>query len=151
MKKKYLIILCFLIILLLSGLFLFCNKKFYLEPKYYGKSNLIDIDLSRIEKLIEDKENFGVFVSQTMCVVSSDFQKVIEQFQKEKNLTFYNINFSLINDSSKFKNIKYYPSFIIFKNGKIVDYLEVNKNEHVEYYSSSLGFEKWFTKYVELK
>ena len=33
----------------------------------------------------------------------------------------------------------------------MIDFLESNKDEDVNYYTSKEGFKKWFTKYVKLK
>ena len=63
--KKIIFISLFAIIVSVSLIFIFLNKKeekFYLEDKYYGKNNLNTIDSENLKKLEEKKENFIVYV-----------------------------------------------------------------------------------------
>lgn len=155
MKIKILLVV--VSIVLVSTIFLIIYKPnqkvepFLLIDKYYGKKNITEIDYQNLRNLIKNKENFAIFVYQPMCITSSDFEEVLNQFLEENPLNIYKIPFSSIKDTDIGEKIKYYPSFIIYKDGKIVDYLEANKDEDVKYYSSKDGFKDWFTRYVRLK
>ena len=50
-----------------------------------------------------------------------------------------------------YDNIKYYPSFAIYKDGKIIDYLEADSDEDLNRYKDVVEFEKWFKSYIQLK
>lgn len=155
MKIK--ILLGAILTILVSTIFLIIYKPnqkvepFLLNDKYYGKKNITEIDYQNLRNLIKNKENFAIFVYQPMCITSSDFEEVLNQFLEENPLNIYKIPFSSIKDTDIGEKIKYYPSFIIYKDGKIVDYLEANKDEDVKYYSSKDEFKDWFTRYVRLK
>lgn len=155
MKIK--ILLGAILIILVSTIFLIIYKPnqkvepFLLNDEYYGKKNITEIDYQNLRNLIKNKENFAIFVYQPMCITSSDFEEVLNQFLEENPLNIYKIPFSSIKDTDIGEKIKYYPSFIIYKDGKIVDYLEANKDEDVKYYSSKDDFKDWFTRYVRLK
>lgn len=127
------------------------EKTFYLENNHYGTNNMIEISIDELEQLSNKKESFAVFVYQPMCVTSSDFESVLNAFLEEEKITIYKIAFSSIKDTEIGKSIKYYPSFIIYKKGKIIDFLEADKDEDVNYYTSKEGFKNWFTKYIKLK
>lgn len=148
MKKiATLLIVC----ILMTG----CNNKvFKLEHKYYENYNqenpFLEIENEDLNKLIEDKESFAIFVYQPMCVTSSDFEQVLKDFTNKYQINFYKISFSNIKDTILKNKIKYYPSFVIFEKGKVVDYLESDKDEDIEYYKSFNGFKIWFTKYVQI-
>ena len=73
------------------------------------------------------------------------------EFLEEEKISIYKIAFSDIKDTEIGKSVKFYPSFIIYNNGNMIDFLESNKDEDVNYYTSKEGFKKWFTKYVKLK
>lgn len=126
-------------------------QKFYLEDKYYGNSNFNTIETDDLNKLIDNKESFALFIYQPACVTSANFEQVLYDFSGSNNITIYEIAFSDIKDTSLSKSIKYYPSFAIFNKGKMVDYLDANSDSDLEYYESKDGFEKWFTNYVLLK
>ena len=61
------------------------------------------------------------------------------------------IAFSDIKDTSIGDDIKYYPSFAIFNKGTMVDYLDAESSEDLNYYNSLSDFKDWFTSYVNLK
>lgn len=126
------------------------NKPIYLDEEYYKKSELREITIDNLNNLISDKKSFAVFVYQPMCITSSDFEKVLIEFLNDEKITVYKIPFSSIKNDKLGEEIKYYPSFIIYNKGKLIDYLKANKDEHVKYYTSKNEFKKWFSKYVIL-
>lgn len=155
MKKKIIISLSIIFVLIIvSVIVLITNKEektFYLENNYYGTSKMTEIKTEELNELIDNKESFAVFVYQPMCITSNDFESVLFDFLNNNKINFYKIAFSNIKDTEIGKSIKYYPSFIIYNEGKMVDFLEADKDEDVEFYTSKDGFEKWFTKYVKLR
>ena len=70
---------------------------------------------------------------------------------KKYKISFYKIPYSKIKNTELGKKIKYYPSFIIYQNGKIIDYLEADKNEDLKRYKNVDEFKQWFTKYIKIK
>lgn len=127
------------------------EETFYLENNYYGSSEVKEIEIDGLNALVGKKESFALFIYQPMCVTSSNFESILNEFLKDKGISIYKIAFSNIKNIELGKKIKYYPSFIIFNKGKIIDFLEADKDEDVDFYTSKEGFERWFTKYVKLK
>ncbi len=159
-KTNKTIIIIAVIVLLLATIFILIerdiftkteNVLFYLEEKYYGDSTLKEITVPEIEKLIDEEESFGVFIHQPMCSNSYAFNKVLIDYAKENNISFYMISFSEIKNMSIGEHVKYYPSFVIYKDGEYVSHLEADNNDHLDYYKSTKGFNSWFSKYVKLK
>lgn len=154
MKKKMIIFLSALFVLIIGIVILFTEKNeksFYLENNYYGTNKMTEIKIDELNELIDNKESFAVFIYQPMCITSSDFESVLSDFLEDNHLSIYKIAFSSIKDTDIGKTVKYYPSFIIYKKGKIVDFLEANKDEDVDFYTSKEGFEKWFTSYIKMR
>ena len=155
MKKKVTIslLILFLISILIANI-LIINKKekvFYLENSYYGKNNMTEININELNKLIDNKESFAVFVYQPLCITSTNFESILKDFLEENKISIYKIAFSNIKNTKIGKTIKYYPSFIIYNKGKMIDFLEANKDEDIKYYTSKKEFESWFTKYIKIK
>lgn len=153
MNKK---ILWVIPVLLLTFIIIFVVKnipkqKFYLEDKYYGSSEFTTIDSNDLNKLMNDKESFALFIYQPACVTSSNFEQVLYNFTQNNKIKIYEIAFSDIKDTKLSKSIKYYPSFAIFNKGHMVDYLDAESDNDLKYYKSKDEFEKWFTSYVLLK
>lgn len=125
--------------------------KFYLEDKYYGKNQFVDITSADLNNLIKEKESFALFVYQPACVTSADFEQVLYDFMETNNIQIYKISFSDLKETEIKNTIKYYPSFAVFNKGKMVDYLDANSDEDLKYYKSKEGFTKWFQSHVIIK
>lgn len=155
MKKKVVIgVLILLVSIILAVTLLNTNKredKFYLEDNYYGMNNMMEIKIEKLNQIIGDRQSFAVFIYQPMCETSSNFESVLSKFLENNNISIYKIAFSSIKDTKIGKKVKYYPSFIIYNKGKMVDFLEANKDEDVDFYSTESEFKKWFTSYVQIK
>lgn len=155
MKKKWLIISVVVLILVVAAIVVFLifqnrSKIFSLESKYYNTGEKIEINTSELEALISDKESFVVFVSQTMCFSSSNFEVVINEFLEKNPITIYEINYSELKESDLGDFLEHYPSFVIYKNGKVVDFLDANADEDTDYYKTADGLESWLTTYISL-
>lgn len=124
---------------------------FSLNEEYYGTTEVDDIDYAKLEDLTEDKKSFAVFVYQPLCETSASFEEVLDQFRSENSVGFYKIAFADLKDTELADKIKYYPSFMIFKNGELVEYLDAEADEDKAYYQDADNFKKWFVKYVNLK
>ena len=150
-KKKLLLVISVLILLsiIIFITFKVLNRNFYLDDKYYGNNEIYEIGIEEFNNLISNKESFGIFVYQPACTTSAEFEQVLYDFFKQNNMSIYKIKFSDIYEHTDF--LKFYPSFIIYKNGKMVDFLEADKDKDLKYYQSVDGFKEWFTKYVILK
>ena len=150
-KKKLLLVISVLILLsiIIFITFKVLNRNFYLDDKYYGNNEIYEIGIEEFNNLISNKESFGIFVYQPACTTSAEFEQVLYDFFKQNNMSIYKIKFSDIYEHTDF--LKFYPSFIIYRNGKMVDFLEADKDKDLKYYQSVNGFSEWFTKYVILK
>lgn len=149
MKKNSLIISIVLLIMLLCTA---CgNKTFMLEEKYYGESKFVEIDNEDYDKLISDKESFAIFIYQPLCAASSSFKEVLTEYSNTKGVVFYKMTQTKMKESKLGETLKYYPSLVIVKDGKVVDYLDANSSDDTRYYQNAENFNNWFTTYVELK
>lgn len=152
-KKQFFFGILLLVAVVVVSFFIFSNRstKFYFEDELYENSSLKEISISELEALVQEKASFGVFVYQTMCMTSSDFEEVLNKFLDENKVTFYKVSFSELKDSALGEKIKYYPSFLIYKEGELVDFLKADSDEHIAYYRKVDSFKEWLTGYVRLK
>lgn len=127
------------------------NKTFTLEDKYYEKSEFIEIDTNKFNELKEDKESFAVFIYQPLCSTSYNFNKVLTSFLEEYKITIYKMSFTDMLETDLKDTIKYYPSFVIYKDGKLIDYLDAGSDDDTEIYKNKEDFYNWFSSYVKLK
>ena len=154
MKKTILIIIAILIALclILTGLWFYEKKqKFYLEDKYYANPVAQETELSNINKLIKDKESFVLFIYQPLCTTSYSLSGILDTYSKETGLSYYTIQYSKIKGTETFDYIKYYPSFVIFKKGKMVDFLDAESDDDTEKFKESKAFADWLESYIKIK
>lgn len=146
MKKNLLLILAVMLLLVGCG----SKEKFYLEDNYYGDNKLVEINNEDLKKLEEDKKDFVLFVYLPGCSSCAEFKVVLEDFLKDNNII---INYISILDSEGTaveKKVKYAPSFMVYKDGKVVDLLDSNSNEDVSYFKDANNFKNWLENYIFL-
>jgi len=153
--KKYFKILLLLVIVLTC---IACKKDeevkiepFDLKEEYYKESKLTNVDLESLNKLIEEKESFGIFVYLPGCTSCAAFSKVLEDFQKQNTVSFYMTQIKDAKETEIGEKIKYAPSFVVFKEGKVVAYLDAESDKDKKVYESIEEFKSWLTKYINLK
>lgn len=148
MNKKIFLIL--ILILITCG----CNKKqnntnnkFYLNDKYYNKGEYIKIKSNEISK----KDNFVLFTYNNYCSLAVPCEDIFEEFIKEYKIDFLSIPFEDFKDTYLYKTVKYGPSIIIVNKGKVVAYLDANKDEDIEKYQDVDKFKDWISNYIYLE
>lgn len=142
LKKLYLV----LTILLLVG----CgSKKFYLEDKYYQDSKYIDISLNEYNKIKDT--SYVLFTFNSYCQFSKPCDQVFKEVMEQYNISFLAMPYDRFKNTSLHDKVKYAPSIIIVKKGKIVAYLDAESNKDIDIYQDSKKFEKWLSKYIYLE
>ena len=144
--KFFKVFICLFLLFLITG----CNSKVSLDAKYYTSSSIIEIDNNQLQSLIVDKDSFAVFIYQSNCATSSKFETILNDFISMYKMNFYKVQFSSIKDTDLGKKIKYYPSFVIYEKGKIVDYLDASSNEDISKYNDLNEFTNWLSGKVKL-
>lgn len=103
-----------------------------------------------LDQMLEDKKTFVLYVSLPICNGdAARFKQYVLDFQHKEKISFYYLTSDYIKDSKVYETVKYYPSVIIVKEGRIINYLKYDSNEDVEYYKSYDGFSKWLKSNVE--
>lgn len=159
MKKKLLIIIPIIIVLcLIIGTIFILNNKvdygkeaFYLEDNLYNtKENYEEINLSDLEKLQKEKKSFVLFTYASFCPFKTPSDEIFKSVFKKSKMKLYAIGYDKLKDNEITNTIKYAPSVIIFKEGKIVSYLDANSDDDYDRYQNKKEFKSWLAKYIYL-
>ncbi len=103
------------------------------------------------ENTVKEKKDFVLYVSLPICNGdAAKFKEFVLDFQHKNKVSFYYLTSDYIKDTSVYETVKYFPSVIIYKDGKIINYLRYDSDEDKEYYKSYDGFSKWLRANVEL-
>ena len=154
-KKVVIIIIAFLSALAVVTLFYLNNKvdknvgKFYLDSKYYGQDEFIEIDLEEFNKI---KDNtYVLYVFNNFCNLPIPCHDIFDTYMKEKGVAFLSMKYEDFKKTKLHDKVKFAPSVIIIKDGKIIDYLDSEKDEDLDKYQDVKTFGKWIESYIKLK
>lgn len=89
------------------------------------------------------KPLFLLFVYQSSCSTSDDFEAVLEDFSKERSISILTTNFTALKQSHLVEGLKYYPSAVIYRDGQVVDFLDADSDADLPAYESIDGFTTW--------
>lgn len=140
MKKFYLLIILMLFTCACS------NSNNTLSNHYYQNEQLIELDNEKLLELEQNKESFAVFLYTPACLTSLDFKQVVEEFLKTNNLSFYAVSKAETDNTILSQTVKYYPSVVIYDEGKITKYLQADSDEDLKYYKTAENLKDWFLK-----
>jgi hypothetical protein len=103
------------------------------------------------ENLVASKKSFVIYVSLPICNGdAAKFKEYVLDFQRKNHVSFYYLTSDYIKDTSLYQTVKYYPSVITYRDGKIVNFLRYDSDEDLEFYKSYDGFERWFNANVKI-
>lgn len=154
MSKKNIIISSIIVtvtIIAIVGFVIFRDAKFELDDNMYDSGQIIETDISNVEAMITEHKSFALFVSQPGCRTADDLREIIQEFTSMHHLTVYEVDYSGLRESNLVPGLKFYPSLVVFRRGKPVDFLEADNGEDSSAYTSLDGFSTWFTDYAIMK
>ena len=141
MKK---VVLFIITLLLITG----CSKKqiekFYLNNKYYNEGKFITI------KNLDDLKNdtYVLYTYNNYCTFKIPCEEIFKEYMEKYKIDFYKIPFDQFKKTTLYTKVRYAPSIIIVKDGKIIDYLDANSNKDIEKYQDTKKFEEWINNYI---
>ncbi|MGM9850329.1 MAG: thioredoxin domain-containing protein [Bacilli bacterium] len=141
MKK---VVLFIITLLLITGCKEKNIEKFYLNNKYYNEGKFITI------KNIDDLKNdtYVLYTYNNYCTFKKPCENVFKEYMEKYKIDFYGMPFDSFKKTSLYKEVRYAPSIILVKDGKIIDYLDANKNKDLDKYQDAKKFEEWINKYI---
>lgn len=141
MKKAVLFIIT---LLLITG----CKEKqierFHLNNKYYNEGKFITI--KNIDELKND--TYVLYTYNNYCTFKKPCEEVFKEYMEKYKIDFYSMPIDYFKKTSLYKEVRYAPSIILVKDGKVVTYLDANKDKDLDKYQDSKKFEEWINNYI---
>lgn len=152
-KRRQIIAIVSGIVVLLAviiGLILFFQPKtFPLSAEYYSdQPDFQIVSVDTIKDLIAEHKSFAVFAYQPACRTSEDFEQVLKDFSTEHNVVFLKTPFAELKTAALIPDLKYYPSLILYRDGKLVTFLRADSDEDLKIYQNADDFTAWWNRYV---
>ena len=79
-----------------------------------------------------------------------DYERIMRKVINKYPITIKKIAFSEIKDTNIEEKIKYYPSFLIYHKGKLIDYLRTDEEKDTKIFQNAIDFENWLKEYIIL-
>lgn len=151
-KKSTIIVIVIIIsIIILTFFGYICKKeKFYLEDNYYNY-DMKKVSYSDINKLEKEKKSFILLTYNPYCSLKIPCDKFFEEYAKNKNITILTIPFDKFKRTEYYKTVKYALSVIIINKGRIITYLDAEKDNDIKLYQDTNKYGNWIEKYIKLK
>ncbi len=107
------------------------------------------ISETKLNKMIDNEENFLLFVYQEGCYGCRLFKPILESAIKERHLKVYAVEiWSLSRDHSLTDIIEYTPTIVLYEKGEVETYSDPDKNS--SYFGSKDGFLSFLDKYTRM-
>lgn len=144
LKKILLFVVCMCLLTSCSG-----NKKIYLSNEFYGEGNFKEINNDSINQY--NNKTYLLFTYNNYCSLPIPCDKIFLEVAKKNNISILSMPFSEFKKTVFYDTVKYAPSIIIVDEGKVIKYLDANKDEDLEKYQDVDKFEKWLNENIYLK
>lgn len=147
--------LLILVLALFSTLLVGCKeKKFSLSDKYYDSENygIIESSLEEVVEAENNKESFITFIYLNGCSTCDKLKGILDTFLVEAKIKVYAVAYDKLEKGTTLKaTVRYAPSVVIFKKGKVVDFLDTASDKDIDRFNSFDAFKEWIESYIEVK
>jgi len=120
-------------------------KKFSLNDNYYN--NYTGFITAKSDTLPK-KESYILYTYNNYCNLAISCDLIFTSFMEKYNISFVSIPFEEFKKTNYYKTVKYAPSIIVIKKGKIVTYLDADNDEDLDKYQDVTAFETLLEKYI---
>ena len=105
-----------------------------------------------LQNLENEQASFPLFVFLSGCPTCADFEPIVEEYSKKNNIKMYSVDLNDIwgSENSVTSAIKYAPSMFIYRDGKVIKYLESSNVQDYEYYKSVYKLSEWFNENIDI-
>jgi hypothetical protein len=154
-KMAIYLISIYLLAFFVAGIFILFrtvkNDKIELNFTFYNDKGLTDTSVEELDKLINRKKSFLLFVYNDFCSFSVPCDNIFDEGSKELNMQILQIPYRDFKGTTLNKTVKYAPTVIIVKEGKVIRYLDAESNSDKKIYQNVKKFKKFILKYVKEK
>lgn len=150
MRKKISICLAILFaVVFITG----CGTKtpIKLDDKFYNSTEYIQLTGAELNDMQDSDSSYLIYLHNDNCTLVIPFKEILDKYVDKYHISFYNMRFEEFKDTYMHDEVKYAPSVIIVSKGKVIDYLNADKDEDYERYQDVDKFAEWLNSYIEVE
>lgn len=147
--RKILSVIAILFIVIIAG---FCSyyiffHSFKLSPEFYDNdtTSLRTVSYNQLRSLRTERKTFIVLAAQEDCRTADDLRKNLQEIVQQYGLVIFETTPTNLEESGIADDVRFYPSLLIFRDGKLKDYLDANDPADVDAYTTRDGLEQWLS------
>ena len=110
------------------------KKPFRLDDEYYAKSEAITIKKDEYDK--------------PGCVMTADMMGFMADFPDDMQFKYYRMLWEDVAQSSLHEYVKFTPSMAVIYEGKVIDWLQADKDEDADYFNNADALQRWIREYI---
>lgn len=122
------------------------TNKFYLDDVYYNQGEYIKINHENFKSL--KNSSYILYTYNNYCNFSVPCENIFKTFMQKYNIDIIDIPYAEYKQTKLYSKVKYAPTIIIINKGKVIAYLDANKDEDIDKYQDEIKFELWLDKYI---
>lgn len=111
-------------------------------------------DASEIDALVDAKSDFVLYAYLPGCVSCASFTPVIDEFADTRQVGVYQISYEAVRGAKEgaagevANLVKYTPTVIVYRGGKIQDMLSPTSDDDLDYYKTLESFSGWVAQHL---
>lgn len=120
--------------------------EFRLSEGNYGEAATPEITAAEFRNLVAEKQSFIVVAHMMLCPAELPLKDVAKRLARGEKLRIYFLNEHEFEQTKLKDEIKYLPTAVVIRDGKVVEFLDAEADEDVEGYQTVEGLKDWLEK-----
>lgn len=119
------------------------REEFRLSEEMYEEGKFEELTATEFEELVAAKKSSVVILHMVVCPAEFPITDVAKQFARQEGVTIYGLTEEEFRKTELAEIVKYLPSAVIYREGRLVDFLDAEADEDLEYYKTVDGLKEW--------
>lgn len=138
------------VLLVVAAVVIFRDSRVVLSEEYRGEGGIGMVTTDDLRTMVNDKKSFLLFVSQPECIAAEKLRGILQELITEYPIQIFEISFADLKGSGLADEVRFYPSLVIYRQGKVAEFLDANDDADAAAYNSLDGLKEWLTNVVIL-
>lgn len=104
---------------------------------------VVEITADEFANLVENQDDFVAIMYMTVCPAEFPLSAVAKEYAHNSGATIYSLTEEEFKQTDLAEIVKYLPSAAVYRDGKLVKYLDAEKDEDMPYYKTAEAFGEW--------
>lgn len=104
---------------------------------------VVEITAEQFASLVDEQQSFTVIVHMTVCPAEFPLSAVAKKYAHNSGATLYSLDEEEFKQTELAETVKYLPSAAVYRDGKLLKYLDAEKDEDMPYYKTVEAFGEW--------